>query len=801
MVLPGAGYEPVAYFEVRHEGDIQDGAQEDVIDIIGNKQFYLGRNANLCERAWPDPTISNRHLRVHCILYESDPIANIPPFVYATDFSTNGTYLKKSNEACASSQTDKGKLMGKASAFLLDDGDELRISTSLTLIYREIDPAEEVRLTYTQERERPAFALQYRITGRLLGAGASGKVLVAIQQKSQRQLACKVINLKGLHNGGQSRFLQPSVRESQQSLFKLKRQWPSQITRCFREFEILENLVHPNIVSVEKVFWSPDTIYIFQELCTGGDLFSFIEYKGGRLLDLDAAVIVRQILKGVEYLHEQNIVHRDLKPDNILMTSLEDGDRIVITDFGNARFLPDSQGPALSQLSSRRRMFTMVGTLEYAAPEIHNVNQTIPRGQGYSKAVDMWSIGAITTALLSGDVLFTDRAASEYHTNPRKVIMGLASKCDISVIDDAENHIWREVGAKAKDFIKNLLVLNENERMTVMEALDHIWFTNENHTAEFEALYERTTKHWAAPRRKSSKLVEAIPTLPTITEAGQTLSHHFAPPSRKRSASRRHKLFADSQHQTQNSLSSVAEEYEEADFEGPSHYEQQNQEENSSHSLEQRSSQFRSSEDEIGDSMKQLSLDENPPASGMYSAYESAQENVYVDCSNAASSDVDYEDEGESMQVTFPPGYTRREPESSIDHGTLMEALRFPPGYSRRRSSKKMTTSTVTYDSSQDELAPTYSPRRRIANADLESSIVYETSEDENGRRAHKPDSTLKVAHWTSLNDAQQVPRSREPELPSYEEFFHGRKRTSEASSGRSTFVRSKRMKLVAEYD
>lgn len=107
---------------------------------------------------------------------------------------------------------------------------------------------------------------------------------------------------------------------------------------------------------------------MFQELVTGGDLFSYLEYKGGRLYDVEAAVVIRQVLKGVEYLHSQNIVHRDLKPDNILMTSLDDGARVVITDFGNARLLPKDDSISGSKPVFGKRMHSLVGTLEYAAP-------------------------------------------------------------------------------------------------------------------------------------------------------------------------------------------------------------------------------------------------------------------------------------------------------------------------------------------------------------------------------------------------------------------------------------------------
>ncbi|CAN9342243.1 unnamed protein product [Alternaria alternata] len=490
--------EVVARLLVQVAGENAHGTHGGTIEVCGNEQFYLGRDPELCRYSWSDDlTISRKHLRIHCILYEQDPIAKIAPFVYATDLSANGTYLRKSNSEYTASQ-DARILMGPRSTFLLEDGDEIRISDTITLVYYSNIPAELVKFTAIQERERQTFASRYLLTGRLLGEGGYGKVLVGINQETQRQLACKIIRLDKMYDTLAMSNLQESER----------RQLPKRVTNCFREFDILKDLGHPNVIAIEKVFRSNNTIYIFEELVTGGDLFSFIEFKDGRIDGLHAAFIIYQVLKGMEYLHDQDIVHRDLKPDNILMSSLEDGARVVITDFGSARFLPGKNSQNPPQNNKYHRMFSCVGTLEYMAPEIHRLNKAIPVDDGYSKAVDMWSIGSITATVLTGDLMFSDRRHPEYDTNPRGVILGLAAICDLSNLDDPHHPLWANIGYHPKDFIKGLLVLKEEERMTASEALAHEWFSS--YAEDFDKLYTNATADWG-PREKNLDLVEIIP--------------------------------------------------------------------------------------------------------------------------------------------------------------------------------------------------------------------------------------------------------------------------------------------------
>lgn len=233
------------------------------------------------------------------------------------------------------------------------------------------------------------FSSSYVMTGRPLGEGSFGKVVVAIKQSTQRQVACKIINLSKVWA-----TLSESEQRRQQGATTAQ-ELPVKCRKIFREFDILKDLSHvrlshlligimqlsdhlqPNVIAIEKVLWSSHTVYvgyrslstsinrlryIFQDLVSGGDLFSYLDYKGGLLDEFESALVIRQLLIGIDYLHSKGIVHRDLKPENILMTSLDNSTRVIISDFGHARYEP------ITPSGCRLRMSSAVGTAGYVAP-------------------------------------------------------------------------------------------------------------------------------------------------------------------------------------------------------------------------------------------------------------------------------------------------------------------------------------------------------------------------------------------------------------------------------------------------
>lgn len=113
---------------------------------------------------------------------------------------------------------------------------------------------------------------------------------------------------------------------------------------------------------------------------------------------------------------------------------------------------------------------------------------------GYTMAADLWSVGAVTTALFFGHSIFADRQDPAFQRHASAAILNAIGKCDLSGLD--QNPLWQEVDTDARNLIKKLLVLNETVRLDVGQALKQSWFTRGDHKEYLERNHQRVIKGW-----------------------------------------------------------------------------------------------------------------------------------------------------------------------------------------------------------------------------------------------------------------------------------------------------------------
>ena len=138
-------------------------------------------------------------------------------------------------------------------------------------------------------------------------------------------------------------------------------------------------------MNIFEIFEDSKKYYIITEMLDGGELFEFITNQG-TFSETDAAILMKQILQGVNYLHSQYIVHRDLKPENTMLISKPNSVKqysLKIIDFGTA-----------IQIRPGQKINKFIGTSYYIAPEV--------LAENYNEKCDVWSCGVIMYILLCG---------------------------------------------------------------------------------------------------------------------------------------------------------------------------------------------------------------------------------------------------------------------------------------------------------------------------------------------------------------------------------------------------------------
>jgi len=217
------------------------------------------------------------------------------------------------------------------------------------------------RLYWRHVSDRRAKIISHYRLEKLLGEGGMGKVFLATDRNSNKEVAIKILHKELLEDEENRR-------------------------RLSSEGFILSSFNHPNIVKAFEVGESTGRKFIAMEYLSGGTLADFLK-ENHPLSQSQIRQIARQICSALKEIHRRNIIHRDLKTANIMLDGLGS---IRVMDFGLSKS---------SLIRTQTSSGGIIGTLGYTAPE-QITNREI---DGRS---DIFSFGVILYELLTNQSPF-----------------------------------------------------------------------------------------------------------------------------------------------------------------------------------------------------------------------------------------------------------------------------------------------------------------------------------------------------------------------------------------------------------
>ncbi|KAJ6694307.1 hypothetical protein OIU85_005033 [Salix viminalis] len=268
--------------------------------------------------------------------------------------------------------------------------------------------------------------IRYR-KGELIGCGAFGHVYMGMNLDSGELLAIKQVLIAA--NGATRERAQAHIRELEE------------------EVKLLQNLSHPNIVRYLGTVREEETLNILLEFVPGGSISSLLG-KFGSFPEPVIRAYTKQLLLGLEYLHNNGIMHRDIKGANILV---DNKGCIKLADFGASK-----QVVELATVSGAK---SMKGTPYWMAPEV--ILQT---GHGFS--ADIWSVGCTVIEMATGKPPWSQ----QYQEVAALFYIGSTKSHP-----EIPGHLTPE----AKDFLLKCLHKEPNMRPEASQLLQHPFVTGE----------------------------------------------------------------------------------------------------------------------------------------------------------------------------------------------------------------------------------------------------------------------------------------------------------------------------------
>ncbi|KAF2734312.1 Pkinase-domain-containing protein [Polyplosphaeria fusca] len=233
------------------------------------------------------------------------------------------------------------------------------------------------------------------------------------------------------------------------------------------EISLLGTCHSPYVARYITSFVKGVKLWIVMEYLGGGSCLDLLD--AGIFHENHIAIICRELLLGLDYLHATGKIHRDIKAANTLLCT---SGKVKIADFGVAA--------QLTNLKSQR--MTFVGTPFWMAPEVI-------QEAGYDYKADIWSLGITALEMAYG-------APPHAGTHPMKVLFNIPKQ----PAPRLEGEEWSK---DFKDFISHCLIKDPDRRATAKELLRHKFIARAGKVEALRELIERKQMFVAQKESKS----------------------------------------------------------------------------------------------------------------------------------------------------------------------------------------------------------------------------------------------------------------------------------------------------------